>query len=84
MPECRYCKKNFITNKALEMHIFQVHERRGTKVDKINVDWEKTKQHYVYTLISFKKSRKIRIKRNGQYWGIYTRESQIPTGALIC
>ncbi len=38
MPKCRYCKKNFITNKALEMHIFQVHERRGTKVDKINVD----------------------------------------------
>ena len=43
MPKCRYCKKNFRTNKSLEMHIFQVHERRGTKVDKINVDWEKTK-----------------------------------------
>ena len=38
MPKCRYCKKNFRTNKSLEMHIFQVHERRGTKVDKINVD----------------------------------------------
>jgi len=38
MSKCRYCKKKFSTNKALEMHIFQVHERRGTKVDKIKVD----------------------------------------------
>lgn len=30
--------KKFSTNKALEMRIFQVHERRGKKVDEINVD----------------------------------------------
>jgi hypothetical protein len=38
MPKCRYCKKNFETNESLKMHIFQVHQRRGTKVDKIKFD----------------------------------------------
>ena len=41
MPECKYCKKIFRTNKALEMHIFQVHERRGTKTDKVKFEWKK-------------------------------------------
>jgi hypothetical protein len=38
MPKCKYCKKNFRTNKALQMHIFQVHERRGTKTDKVKFE----------------------------------------------
>jgi hypothetical protein len=38
IPKYRCCKKNFITNNSQEMHIFQVHERRCTKVDKIKVD----------------------------------------------
>ena len=41
MPECKYCKKIFRTNKALEMHIFQVHERRGTKTDIVKFEWKK-------------------------------------------
>ena len=41
MPNCRYCKKFFRTNKALEMHMFQVHERRGTKTDKVKFEWKK-------------------------------------------
>ncbi len=43
MSKCRYCKKIFRTNKSLEMHIFQVHERRGTKSDKIKFEWGKNK-----------------------------------------
>jgi len=42
-PKCRYCNKFFRTNKALEMHIFQVHERRGTKTDKVKFEWKKKK-----------------------------------------
>jgi len=38
MPKCKYCKKNFKTNKSLQMHIFQVHERRGTKTDKVKFE----------------------------------------------
>jgi len=38
MPKCKYCKKIFRTNKALQMHIFQVHERRGTKTDKVKFE----------------------------------------------
>ena len=41
MPKCKYCKKFFRTNKSLQMHIFQVHERRGTKTDKVNFEWKK-------------------------------------------
>ena len=37
MPECKYCKKIFVTNKVLEIHI-QVHERKGTKTDKIKFE----------------------------------------------
>ena len=35
MPQCKYYNKIFRTNKALQMHIFQVHEKRGTKTDKV-------------------------------------------------
>jgi len=38
MPKCKYCKKFFRTNKSLQMHIFQVHERRGTKTDKVKFE----------------------------------------------
>jgi hypothetical protein len=38
MPKCKYCKKIIRTNKGLEMHIFQVHERRGTKTDKVKFE----------------------------------------------
>ena len=41
MPKCKYRNKFFRTNKLLEMHIFQVHERRGTKTDKVKFDWTK-------------------------------------------
>ena len=41
MPNCKYCNKIFRTNKALKMHIFQVHERRGTKTDKVKFEWKK-------------------------------------------
>jgi hypothetical protein len=33
MPQCRYCNKIFRTNKILEMHVFQIHEKRGIKTD---------------------------------------------------
>jgi hypothetical protein len=38
MPKCRYCKKIFVTNKALEMHIFQVHKKRETKTGKVKFE----------------------------------------------
>ena len=43
MPNCKYSKKFFRTNKALEMHIFQVHERRGAKTDKVKFEQGKKK-----------------------------------------
>jgi hypothetical protein len=29
MQQCKYCNKIFRTNKALQMHISQIHEKRG-------------------------------------------------------
>jgi len=64
MPKCKYCKKFFRTNKSLQMHIFQVHERRGTKTDKVKFEWKKVT---IFRLLS----QKIQLWRN---------ENEMPDG----